>query len=172
MQVDLPSNSRDFQISVHKFLPNQFIGRFKTIGNVYFYFLFFNFFCGQCTYCRHFTQRFIRQKLVDKISKFLPIDSVEFTQMMPIGCLQLFTVYFVPPGLQQYLVPLPRHLGLLTTKNNHVKILLELLESRGQITSTTPVFPHLIYKCSAMPNYYLASRSALSLLLNMKNFAL
>ena len=33
--------------------------------------------------------------------------------------------HFVPPGLQQYLVPLPRHLGLLTTKNNHVKILLE-----------------------------------------------
>ena len=90
MQVDLPSNSRDFQISVHKFLPNQFIGRFKTIGNVYL--KSFHIFCGQFTYCRHFTQRFIRQKLVDKISKFLPIDSVEFTQMMPIGCLQLFTV--------------------------------------------------------------------------------
>ena len=33
-QVDLPSNSRDFQISVHKFSPNQFIGRSKTIGNL------------------------------------------------------------------------------------------------------------------------------------------
>ena len=53
MQVDLPSNSRDFQISVHKFLPNQFIGRFKTIGNVYL--KSFHIFCGQFTYCRHFT---------------------------------------------------------------------------------------------------------------------
>ena len=41
MQVDLPSNSRDFQISVHKFLPNQFIGKNyrQCLFKIFSYFL-------------------------------------------------------------------------------------------------------------------------------------